>query len=318
MKKLLSAFVLIIIVAVGCKPGGNEKSAIDPALITSKKSSAQAAAPPTDIVYEALDGTPRDEALKQIAYFYIARSGRSYTNESFFLNKDMIKTIRDLLATEQPSAGGLKTDGFRIYFGQESPESETIKLILVSTTDSIAYSTSPLEKMHHDYYGHSKAALHRAGVSLKIEPEPFSTSGVKLRELVRSPQDDFPDNSCAVIGNDGNLIVSYAKRMVQNFNGNVVETKGVWFDKERLDKMLLEADFAGVRIYIATYHNNFYGSAKYGKSTFVLTTVNKSKEDYFNCNPVSIANFIKNENGKWKPEKIEPQNNGGLCPYNCN
>ena len=323
MKKLLTTLILPIIILTGCdrcnnstigNTAGNTDSTTKDTAAADTGSAVQrmaALAPPTDLVYEALDGTPRDKALEMVKNFQSANRTIKYANESFLIDSNMLSAISKMLRAEKAvpvSANGYKTDGIRIYFGLETPTSKKIRLILVSTTDSIPHNSR--QSKHHDYYGHSKAALH--SVPLTITPETFTTPGAALRGAVL-PGDYARNGNCIPVTIPGEILTSYAKHMVQNFKGQVVYTNAVWFNLERFERMLTEKDFRGLRIYMATYHDSAYGSM--GKSTFVLTTIDSTKADYFYCDPQVSKYEIVNK--KLKSYKGPTENNGELCPDNC-
>ncbi len=300
MKKLLPLLSLIIAVMMGCD---QTKTA------SSETSSAAGALLSDSVIYESLDGTPRESALKMIDYFKQNEDG--FAKNSFVIKRDMMEVIYKMLEKERDTAraAGRKylPDGLRIYFAKEKPESKELKLILVATTDSIPYTSGikPDTVMHHDYYQHLYSDLHGAGIKLTVMPEGEKPAGALLREPIID-DDELRHSSCSGINQEGVVLKSYAKRMVQYFNGKVVNTKAVWFSLDKFKAMLNEGSFAGLRIYLATYPDNTYHAKD--KSTFVLTTFDSTGKDYFHCD---------NKN-KDTPRAFDPMNNGSLCPNNCN
>ncbi|MES2377020.1 MAG: hypothetical protein V4553_10600 [Bacteroidota bacterium] len=322
MKRLLSTLALAASMLAGCNQAGTTATTADSVGTMSAK--ALVAPQAGTIVRETLDGIPEKDALQMIKNFQTSSATQTYPIESFFIKKDMLVLLNDMLAKEMaaPLTGGRNyhTDGIRIYFGKEQPTSTNIKLIIVSTTDSIgfippppAHPSTPPDKMHHDYYDHLQAALHQTTVPLKITPEPLNLSGALLRTVCNC---DF-EASCATVNRPGAIVRSYAEKMVQNFNGRVMTTHSVWFDAARLRKMVGEQSFAGLRIYMATYHDNTYNAN--GKSTFVLTTVDNTNSDYFYCEN-DTTYFMKNGKRiiRYRPLWGPAEDNGSLCPNNCN
>ncbi|NNU33559.1 hypothetical protein HK413_04310 [Mucilaginibacter sp. S1162] len=167
--------------------------------------------------------------------------------------------------------------------------------------------------MHHDYYDHLQSALHVSTVPLKIAVESENTAGALLRKPCGNC--DF-EPSCAALNRPGAIKRSYAEKMVKNFNGKVMTTHAVWFDAARLNEMAQGPGFAGIRIYMATYHDDTYNAN--GKSTFVLTTVDNIGNDYFYCESDTRSTEKGGNKVRYNSHFPPPENNGSLCPNNCN
>jgi hypothetical protein len=319
MKRLLSTFALAALMMAACNQAGTTATKADSVSAIAAK--ALAPPPNSDIVRETLDGIPEKDALQMIANF--KPDAETNTITTFFIKKDMLMLLNDMLAKEiaAPLPGGrhYRTDGIRIYFGKETPTSPDIRLIVVATTDSIKFIPPPPslpsnEKMHHDYYDHLQALLHSSTVPLKITTEPQDMNKAVLYKVCG---DCDREPSCDGVKKPGAIARSYAESMVQNFKGKIISTNAVWFDADRLKRIAEGSSFAGLRIYMATYPDATYNAN--GLSTLVLTTVDATGKDYFYCESETIP-FIKGGKRilKYRPLWGPGENNGSLCPNNCN
>ena len=99
--------------------------------------------------------------------------------------------------------------------------------------------------------------------------------------------------------------------MVKKFTGVNVDTHAVWIPAIVLYEVLKGSNTSGIRIYLANYHNNAHN--KIGRDSFVITTVGANDQDDFSC-ATPLVKYRTKVQTMWG----NTQNNGALCPINCN
>jgi hypothetical protein len=115
--------------------------------------------------------------------------------------------------------------------------------------------------------------------------------------------------------------------MVRKFKGRDMNTYAVWVPFHVLFAIANADKFSGLRIYLAIYHNNKH--QKIGRNTIVLTAVDDKMKDIDACLTKAELKDLFNNNKETRfkkfmtdPKKLakmlgDPQNNGSLCPHNC-
>lgn len=329
MKKLLPVIILAIVIIAGCGGGDdttktNNSTSKDLAAsgVTEKttKNLALATPPSGPIVYKTLNGIDQKDAEAWILNFHNARTTNPNLKVealSYFLNKEMVEKIVDLLNVEPNPTTTHTTDGIRFYLAKKTVGDPETMLLLVSTIDS-----ANTQYTHHDNYRHATSPLYDATSDIKIRPEKkWSQAGAVLYTHCESCPDIEP--SCANVVRIGSVPRSYAQSMVDEFNGRSMNTDGVWFPLQMFRDIIKQSAFNGIRVYLATYPDGKYSPSineDYdGRNTFVLMSVDKTMKDDFVCDPQTAKFEIigKKIIRYRRPWGGPAQNNGELCPDNC-
>jgi hypothetical protein len=203
------------------------------------------------------------------------------------------------------------TDGVRVYFACDTmatnPHNST-SIIITSTKDN-GKSTSPDSvclsgRRHLDYYTHSlNFDLFKIG---DIEGEICNGGPACVGDSLYIPSKNPSDR---VDSKPYSLSRKKAEKMVQNFYNHPINTEGEWFNLSELVRIDQDPKYDGIRFYFAT--NDKGSNPEFsGKDCFIITTTAYSKQigayvDYFNTS--GGTNTI-----------ASPQDNGELCPTNCN
>lgn len=218
---------------------------------------------------------------------------------SYLFDSEMVKRALKLIMSE-------KGDGIRFYFGKKSATDKDVILIPVSTKQST------VKGKHTDYYRHADTddlfatgSASRPATNFTIGFKPGNTDpGAVLDEICVNCEDRHP--TCSTLNYPGAIGRHYAQRMVNNVGAATSVTHAVWFPTASIKRMVDETDCKSLRIYTATYPDNTYNHDK--RNTIILTTVGADGKDYFYCGAIK-----KPEKGKTG----DTQNNGELCPDNC-
>ena len=314
MKKLLIG-ILIILIAVSCK-----------------ENKAKVATPMTPIisVYKTLNGLDATDAAKKIQNFQDFTSlDRKPSVRSFWISKEMLHDIVLLLTSEkqQQIAEGRAdiTDGIRIYVTSDgkatvSTHPINISIALVSTKDNGASSeeaqSCPTGRRHLDYYDHSVNALLYSLRS--FEQNCLNEAGCAGATLYNCPScPGLP--GCTSTPHD--IPLPMAIQMVSNFHDHPINTHGEWFDLGLFEILDKETRHNGIRIYFSTYPkiSNKYLSER---DAFIITTTEDpnntgTNTDYYDCTTAAAYKKLY-DSKKYAHSRTLPQDNGELCPNNCN
>lgn len=309
MKKLLLLAGVVMLLA-SCAGNKNEDATDSVSKSAADSITTTTAAPA--VVKKSLNGIDSLTAVQWIDNFYKSMNTNSKpTPTSYFLNKDLVTRIVKILVDE---GAGKKPDGVRIYFAKKSAADTDVLLILVSTVDST--TAGGIKNRHHDYYSHSsKSALFDTIPTPTFKPTDFKIEGKRkgydtgalLYTACPTCQDRHP--SCATVNSPGAIRRRYAESMANSFGGGVFNTRAVWFPIKTFARMAAEKDFSGLRIYLSNYPDATYGHLN--RTTIVMTTVDSTGTDYFYCDPEKKVMPLDKPDG-------DPENNGELCPANCN
>jgi hypothetical protein len=318
MKKLVFG-IFIAVIAVSCK--GNKTSSQEEkakALISSA------------MAYKTLNGIEATEAASRIQNFKdLALLDVKPTIQSFWIKKEMLHDIVLMLDAEKQEqiAEGKPdvTDGIRIYFtsdGNATITTHPIKtsIALVSTKDNGKsgedLSSCPSGRRHLDYYEHSaNAILYTAITSFEQNcPGGPSCPGASLYNCTSCS--GLP--SCSATPHD--IPLPIAIKMVADFHDHPINTNGEWFDLGLFEILDKETRHNGIRIYFATNPQSSY-SALSQRDAFIITTTEDPNNtgintDYYDCNTaIAYKELYQN---KYSHPRTPPQDNGELCPKNCN
>jgi hypothetical protein len=287
----------------------------------------------------SLNGIDSATSIAMITHFQNNKNRDTVpVTTSVWFSREMIHDIVILLVAERKTQTARRgtgadsldttmdlTDGIRIYFASD-PTVNTVPLktsvILVSTKDCGISLDSPAScksgKRHHDYYTHlPNADLFKVG-SLSGQlcngnnnciGDSLYTTGVNY----------IDDPNCSVLPH--NISRKLAEQMVHGFGNHPINTTSEWFDLffwEALDENLI---YSGIRIYFSTHPKtpSQYTSLR---DALVITTTKFDTEtgtnvDYFDC-PTSATYRAKYNSAHLGTSTSPGQDNGELCPFNCN
>ena len=307
MRKLLFYLMLAVTVMAGCKSGSDEKTEASSDTTVALTARTVEVTTSGTTVKKTLNGVDSTEASILIANYKNAREGQGVTveNVSYFFDRRMVEKILAYLEKE-----GSGVDGVRFYLGKKSgTDAETI-LLPVSTK-----AGSGAEK-HTDYYDHDQLLFDTARVvTLRVNKKGTDPGAVLYDQCPTCPD---LENGCKLT--PGSLPRSYAEKMIQKFDGKKMNTDAIWLPLSLFKNMANEKSFNGIRVYFGTYPDGTYtpkGQPSYaGRNTIVLTYVDRNGVDDFNCSPMSVKSQKvggSGDDGAAGP----PQNNGSLCPLNC-
>jgi len=273
------------------------------------------------LLYESLNGVQLSDTQSMRDNFTSTMSTDMHpTILNFLITKPMLTDIVTLLNKElaaETSAGAVhKTDGIRIYFAKATPSSQ-ITLLIVSTIDS-----NNIVCNHHDYFAHDpNALLYSSGLTFNLNPEPINSPGTQLYHVSGIPDDP----SCDFTKNPNYIHRAIAEKMVMGCHDHVLTTKAEWISLKVINGMSSEKNCDGIRIYFATHLSDDLIPENQNKDGFILTTTHKDSlgvyNDYFDCEETTYLNeFLKGPKEKNIVYSIDsaPEDNGSLCPNNCN
>jgi len=299
--------MLAVTVMAGCKSGTDEKTtaSIDSAGAVSATSVKVTLLGST--VKKTLNNVDSTEARTLIETYKKGREGQGMTveNVSYFFNRDMVRKMLAYLEKE-----GNVADGIRFYLGKKSATDAQTMLLLVSTKAGPAGGDK-----HVDYYDHDGGLFDTARVvTLRVNKKGTDPGAVLYNQCPTCPD---IEKGCTLT--KGSLPRSYAEKMIQGFDGTKMNTDAIWLPISLFKNMANERSFNGIRIYFGTYPDGTYtppGQPSYaGRNTIVLTYADRNGVDDFDCSP-SLAKS-KDVNALDGGSSGPPQNNGSLCPNNC-
>ncbi len=311
MKKLiLLPTLLILVIFCNCKPK-----------ITATNTALPLTPPGT--VHQTLDGIDSARAVAMIDTFQKYVKTIKPVMYNFLIKKDTLYKIIKVLTDEYDYEikNHLKdtTDGIRIYFGSDPKIFSSVSILLVSTfhSDKIDH--------HYDYYTHSDTS---GLIKLKLNGEPGVLATLSTGAALYSTCDTCKDDTnCDYNHNPHYLKRHVAEKMVQNYGKYtpVKQTYAEFFDLKMLQAFLKDPKCDGIRIYFAQHlpTDSVYPS----RICFVITTTQKYSgsqtiyTDYFDCKTLQayFMDYKKRYPNTWYEKPLYPgQDNGELCPDNCN
>jgi|GEM_PF-1629330 len=308
MKRLLPFLMLAVIIIAGCNSGSDktEATANDPSATATqglvdtyiKTSGAR--------VKKTLNNIDSATAQLWIDNYKKARAtpGMVVENVSYVFNKRMVNKILAYLSREG------NVDGIRFYLAKKSLTDTETMLLLVSTKAGAGADK------HIGYYDHDELLFDTARVvTLRVNKKGTDPGSVLYDKCPTCPD---LENGCKL--SKGALPRSYAEKMIQGFDGKNMNTDAIWLPLDLFKNMAKEKSFDGIRVYFGTYPDGTYtppNQPSYaGRNTIVLTYIDKNGVDDFNCKPSSAKSQdvgALDGGGSAGP----PQNNGSLCPNNC-
>jgi len=285
-------------------------------------------------VSEALNGFSQS-AADQMVKNTISENDSTPANTEVWFSKRVVDSVfsllqQDSLAFKLDSTSGIKQpDGIRIYFGSTTPTA-TVPLhynnniIVVSTYFNGVDTLGPhnfVEK-HHDYFSHPQTAglFSLDSVGGVVTNDHDTSNGALL--YIKCNCDTIKP---CITTSDHDILRSIGEKMVQSFPGEPIAAIGEWFDIGMLRNLVQEMNDEnddGIRIYFARGVSGINQAVDVGKGRFVIVTTKQSKnpltnaaihKDYFDCvHPITVS-----VRAPGKPAG-PGQNNGELCPNNCN
>ncbi len=308
MKRLLTFLMLAVIIVAGCNSGNDEKTGAtnDTSAVVARPTVVEVTTSGTN-VKKTLNNIDSANASLWIENYKKARAtpGMVVENVSYVFNKRMVDKILAYLSKE-----GGNVDGIRFYLAKKSVTDAETMLLLVSTK-----AGSGTDK-HIDYYEHDELLFDTARVvTLRVNKKGTDPGAVLYDKCPTCPD---LENGCKL--SKGALPRSYAEKMIQGFDGKNMNTDAIWLPLDLFKNMALEKSFDGIRIYFGTYPDGTYtppNQPSYaGRNTIVLTYIDRNGVDDFNCSPISVKSKISGNDNDGSPAG-PPQNNGSLCPHNC-
>ena len=253
--------------------------------------------------------------------------------ESVWLSKEVIHEMVTLLCAErdaqikQLKSDKVKgiTDGIRIYFGCDSsfhqPPLHNI-ILLVSTKDNGPSVTACRSKKRHlDYYDHcASAPLFKLGSYGEICNEGIKCAGDSL--YIKTGR--ITDKSC-IVSLPHRIRRDSAEMMVQGCKDHPFNTYSEWFDLSFWKTIDEDKTHSGIRIYFATHLLVKTDITNSLRDALIITTTKYDQKtgtniDYFNCDTYDqyIKNYQKQYPKVADANFLPTQDNGELCPFNCN
>jgi hypothetical protein len=265
---------------------------------------------------------------------------------SVWFDKVMVQNMIALLNSENRT--NRSPDGIRIYYAYE-PHSKNETIVLVSTYDSGISNADSYEgdNYHYDNWMHSpSASLFNMQTSINGKPcHDDCKHGALLYAKMGQPENvDCDPNNPHYLTRSlcEDMVIGYAKQQIK------INTRAEWFDLDMINgfmKVFQNNNVDGIRIYFALNPVNNSYTLYGGKDTFVIvptTGLNTDPDfhkDYFDCSFAS--DFFKHSTHKLKNQlnvKLKSyfsetdkatrdvmftspyggQDNGQLCPFNCN
>jgi len=287
----------------------------------------------------SLNGVDSTDAFKMQAQFLTYRDQDKYpTRETFWFNRTAMLNIYNLLTKEREyeSAHGISefskgfTDGIRIYFASDTSVSKghlINSIIMVSTKNDGKYPPAPSGYKHLDYYSHSKTDILFGNLRV-IRGEPSQRNILKNKGQNLYNVCAYCDTTPPCDTTKPHYITQRkAHNMVSHFGTHPISTKSEWFDYNLIKDLALDDVHDGLRIYFARHPKKFKSkpdtNAK--KEAFILITTrvdNNNKtghDDYFDCQTTGqYFGLFDKENLTGGSVTAGGQDNGELCPDNCN
>jgi hypothetical protein len=305
MKKLVIAISIALVAIV--------TASYKEARSISKHSKAKVE--PPALIYSTLNGM---DAIKAAGLMQNFENMRNYdyrpTMTNVWFDSKTVQLIDNLLVNEG-------ADGIRVYVVNDmSTNTPPFKnSILLVSTKTCTYDPTK----HTDYYEHSSAdPLFNSTTPITGEVHHDNCNGGAVLYTICGGQ--CPGNTSCVPGNMHYISRTTGEQMVKLYGNHSINIVSEWYDRGLFDAFAADGNYSGIRIYFSTRVNN--GSKYSGKDSFVITTTvlgsdGKTQVDDFTCktnNPFFNGFKKKNKSGKIGKFTTSGQDNGELCPDNCN
>lgn len=314
MKKILCVLILAITATVGCieKTDKNtadnnvEKLMVLPTCQTTIK--------------ETLNGIDSTTAANMISEFgKNVYKKQKLKKLNFWFKKSVVVDILTVIKAEK--SAGIKVDGIRIYFVGD-PKNPTNKSILLVTTTGSGIDSLP----HKDYYSHCADAALFSNQDRFGQYFDSTSADARLYTIQNGNEDDL---NCAFGTHPNYILRDSAKNMVKRFGNANINTKAEWLPTQVFQDIADDVVSDGMRIYYAGHSAKPNKQNNKNRDAFVIVTTkpdpkNSSNHiDFFYCTKSAEKLNNKMSAAPKVPFKINSvltaaQDNGGLCPNNCN
>jgi|SRR6185312_16085414 len=255
--------------------------------------------PPNGITLNGVQAADADEMCD----YFIQENSSSDASTAIFLNLKWVQNIYRILTSEND-------DGFRIYFAKTNEANPLNTVVIVSTQN------------HQDYLVHSDSFFNTADKDFRIDRtgDPDLTGATLYKPI--DPTHPCVNDACNIDALDY-MDCKEAHADVINFvNQNAkhpINTYSEWFPKGMLENIKNELEDAnlqgvpadGIRVYFALNGKTPTNPDNKHRHTFIIVTtqlVGNIHQDYYKCynkHPINTKTKGTNDNGE-------------LCPYNCN
>jgi len=248
------------------------------------------------------------------------KDGNEPAMASVWFSSQMISRMVTLLVKEK------KADGVRFYFTaylSASGNDET-SIALVST-----YTDTPVhykdQSGHRDYFDHDVSddyfVKDPASIAVNVDHDDCGGGARLYGDISSTILDCINDDEHYITVDEAKDWVQRCRDKKHPFN-----TVSEWYDIGLFKKLVYDGDYDGIRIYFCR-KKGFLGVLRGRNRLLVVTT----KADP-NNNKVHIDDYDCQKNGfLWTNKKLDeekeflkkflaapPQDNGELCPKNCN
>jgi hypothetical protein len=321
MKKLIlsAGFIMVILSCLlSCKEGKKNSS----------QNSAQVNKPNTStkMAEVTLDDVDSAIAEAMIDTFNHHAADIKPVKSNFFIKMAALKKIVALLIAEHKAdsvSGKYRTNGMRIYFASDLKNPSLVSILLVATKDSV------LGPLYHDYFKHDTSGLYKLNLKGQLGLSATVATGASLYMPCPLCVDDT--TGCDYEHHPHYIRRALASRMVRAYTkrppAGTQQTTAEWFDLGMLKAIVKDSTCDGIRIYFARHIKKDKITPKYkSMACFILTTTRKKPTnpdvytDYFDC--ITFKDYFleyENRNPNWFRHPFYPgQDNGELCPDNCN
>ncbi len=317
MKKLFIGIVYVVTIA-SCGPKKDKQQPLIAKALTSLTA---------DSVAKTLNGYSQIEADKYVKYCYGTKDTKPADTQIWF-KKDIVLEMNKLLSAD--SNGTYKPDGIRIYFSRfkasiDTPIHLNNTIVIVPTYAKDSLINGVMTTIHKDYFKHPKnSTLFNIG---KIQGEVTHYSDTTMGALLYGIYKGNLRN-CPLPSTVHEIPRWKAEKMVQRFHRKLFRTgkinaKAEWFKIDMFTDLVSRLNDAhskcdGIRIYFGRGYKKDSDKNK-ARLIFALTVPEKFgsvdiHKDYFTCDP--RHRFFGNN--YFADTDSDAQDNGELCPINCN
>ncbi|WP_183575851.1 hypothetical protein HDF18_18260 [Mucilaginibacter sp. X5P1] len=312
MKKLI-LLIAIISFMISCKSKTNSSNTDTSTNTTKSNVSGKT---PTGSVYKTLNGVDQKTALDMITHFDTSFYNKQKLPQlNFWFGLEVLRDIVTLIRNDSVSQikANHHVDGIRIYYAASLDTPSKFSILLVTTVDSVG------DSLHRDYYLHSSERLF---TDTGIAGNVFKRGQCPGANLYNWKLGGFIDDITCNFKDHPHYIKRHmGRKMVKAFGSDVVNTRGEWFPKDLFEDAVNDSRCDGIRIYFAkhppkgnidTIFNN--------RDAFVIVTTKEDKKNKFNHKDYFDCNTFQESVSKYSGHDLfsAGEDNGGLCPNNCN
>jgi len=317
MKKMLLIFgIITIIMSCNSTNKNSNTGSSTKDTVNTKKTGG--------LVYKTLNGVDQIQALAMIEKFdTTCYQKQKLSSLNFWFSRAVINDIVNLIkddSVRQINAAH-HVDGIRVYFASDIAVPSNISILLVTTVDSTSSAT---DSLHHDYYCHADSELlfSDTGIAGTVY-KPGQSKGANLYKA--NVLGIFDDLTCNFGKHPHYIRRAMAHKMVVAFGNDIVNSRGEWFPKDLFEDMTNSQRCDGMRIYFAKHPPKGNTTTAFNnRDAFVIATTQEDKTNKFNHNDYFDCTTFEQSVKKHAPSpfvyriNVAGQDNGSLCPNNCN